>query len=267
MMTILDKPRCLIFLLITLQTAVLGCSTNKITNGPIEDHGCINDFVDTYTEAFEEFKEPHDRELLQLGLPTQNSVSIWYLLETEKSPTKAVKIILDGNEIITDRVSHRFNDTYKTGIIEIIGLNPGTAYHIKIINGSIASEATIIAYTKPIESGQQFSFLFGSCFQPYNYKKMIVRAKAHVDDALADYHVEAEGRFSEDIGTGLEEQITRKISVRVAQQNRLAELIENAMEDAPYEQMDISQLDTLSDVNHWRDILHSDDTDSAGADS
>ena len=54
MMTILDKPRCLIFLLITLQTAVLGCSTNKITNGPIEDHGCINDFVDTYTEAFEE---------------------------------------------------------------------------------------------------------------------------------------------------------------------------------------------------------------------
>ena len=54
MMTILDKPRCLIFLLITLQTAFLGCSTNKITNGPIEDHGCINDFVDTYTEAFEE---------------------------------------------------------------------------------------------------------------------------------------------------------------------------------------------------------------------
>jgi hypothetical protein len=98
-------------------------------------------------------------------------------------------------------------------------------------------------------------------------EKMTVRAKAHVDDALADYYVEAEGRFSEDIGTGLEKQITRRISVRVAQQKRLAELIEHAMEDAPYEQMDISQLDILSDVNHWRDILHSDDADSSGTDS
>tara|TARA_B110001469_G_C9603273_1_gene299786 strand:+ start:99 stop:1058 length:960 start_codon:yes stop_codon:yes gene_type:complete len=98
-------------------------------------------------------------------------------------------------------------------------------------------------------------------------EKMTVRAKAHIDEALTDYYVEAEGRFSEDIGTGLEEQITKRISVRVAQQQRLPELIENAMEDAPYEQMEISQLDTLSDVNHWRNILHRDDADTASTDS
>lgn len=94
-------------------------------------------------------------------------------------------------------------------------------------------------------------------------ERMTVRAKAHAEDTLADYYIEAEGRFSEDLGTGTEEQITRKISVRVAQQQRLPELLDNAMEGAPYEQMEIPAFDTIGDVDNWPELLRSDDDDAA----
>ncbi len=95
-------------------------------------------------------------------------------------------------------------------------------------------------------------------------KKMTVRAKTHVDEALADYYVEADGKFSEDIGTGTEKAITRRVAARFTQQKRLPELLTKIMDTAYYEKMDLSDLDTLGDVCVWRTLLDADDSDSAG---
>ncbi len=93
-------------------------------------------------------------------------------------------------------------------------------------------------------------------------EKMTARGKAHLDDVLSDFYVEADGKFSEDIGTGTEEQITRKIASRVSQQQQLPELLTHLISEAHYEQLEIPQLDSLGDVSHWHNVLSSDEDDT-----
>ena len=86
-------------------------------------------------------------------------------------------------------------------------------------------------------------------------EKLRIRAKSALDEDLSDYFVEADGKLSEDIGTGTENEITHTVATRFAQHPNLAEHLNNMMEDALYEDRDVPELTRLGDADHWRDHL------------
>ena len=87
--------------------------------------------------------------------------------------------------------------------------------------------------------------------------KMEVRGRELATDSLTDYFIEADGKFSEDLGTGTESQITQRIRSFVAANEAVDTIVEKLKEEAIYEENNIQSLYRLSDDSHWYDCLHS----------
>ena len=83
-------------------------------------------------------------------------------------------------------------------------------------------------------------------------EKMNIRAKAALDEELSDFFVEADGKLSEEIGTGTESQITHTVATRFAQNAGLSEHLNKMMEEAHYEKLEVPELTRLGDLAYWR---------------
>lgn len=93
---------------------------------------------------------------------------------------------------------------------------------------------------------------------PEGLDKMVVRARAMLDDELADYYVAAQGRFSEVIDSGTEQQIRQQIASKFAQSAKARTLLRQVRDSAHYETPaadEIEDLTRLGDVGHWRTVL------------
>ncbi|KFN38575.1 MAG: hypothetical protein JU82_11535 [Sulfuricurvum sp. MLSB] len=140
---------------------------------PVETDSTQADFFAPYKAAYEQAtKIPLTRELIQLGLPTENSITLWYALSecaTVYEPLQ-ISILHDNDEKPVDAnfIHHYTNKTHRTGRIEIGGLEPGKSYKLKVAGGGLVGR-TLSASTMPLGLTESFSFLFGSCFQPYTY--------------------------------------------------------------------------------------------------
>lgn len=86
-------------------------------------------------------------------------------------------------------------------------------------------------------------------------RNMTVKARRVAEDALIDYHVETEGRFSDEISNGDESHIAQSIRSKIAQNTELTQLLEKSKEDAVYENLDIQNLNNLSNVTFWSNFL------------
>lgn len=86
-------------------------------------------------------------------------------------------------------------------------------------------------------------------------ERMTIRAKAALDEDLSDFFVEADGKLSEEIGPGTENQITQSVSTRFSHHPKLAELLDAMMEGAVYEDRSVPELARLGDIAHWRSHL------------
>lgn len=94
-------------------------------------------------------------------------------------------------------------------------------------------------------------------------ERMTIRAKAVVDEALTDYFVETDGRLSDDIGTGTETELTRKLAETFAAHPSLHQHLQDLKDGQHYEEVDTPDLDRIGDIDHWRGHLR---TDGAEAD-
>ncbi len=82
-------------------------------------------------------------------------------------------------------------------------------------------------------------------------EKMQIRAKAVVDEALADFYVDADGKLSEEIGTGSEKFLTRQVSEKFHKHPTLIWEIDKILKREHYEELQIPDLDRIGDLAHW----------------
>lgn len=162
------------FGLMFLIALTTGCAT-KHPHPPIEETDITQEeFFAPYEAAYAAVAKEKslNRELIQLGLPAENSVSFWYALAEQSDPSATLRIAIveNGNEKPVDArsIKHFTNENYNTGRIEINGLEPGRSYEF-IVRGAGLAGKKLIASTRPSERTGSFSFLFSSCFQPYTY--------------------------------------------------------------------------------------------------
>lgn len=186
------RPLSFLAVLVSISLLLVGCKSRP--NQPVKVESCHECFFKPYENAFKKFYSSHERELIQLGFPTETSISIWYLLEECRKPVDAVRIRVDGNLIPSDRVIHHYNTDYCTGLIQITGLTPGEEYRVEIENEAMRGDLEVVAYTKPANRNESFSFLFGSCLQPYNYEKETPHIRGSTLSSLANLKNRSEMR-------------------------------------------------------------------------
>ncbi len=142
--------------------------------------GCTSpSFVDTdqttffkpYQEAFENVagKESPNQQMIHLGLPDTNKIVLWYILDSMSTPNDTLTVSVNNNICPPDHIVHYTNSIHKTGRIEINGLDPDTRYKISVSGAGLAER--ILQASTASKNGKAFSFLFGSCFQPYDYSE------------------------------------------------------------------------------------------------
>ena len=86
--------------------------------------------------------------------------------------------------------------------------------------------------------------------------KLKIRAQAAIDEHLTDYLIEANGRFSEDVGTGKEDEIIAKIHATFAGNAKLNRLVEELRKGIIYdENADIPKLARYRNDASWADLL------------
>ncbi len=125
--------------------------------------------ADQFREAFRLAPNPWsksapERALVQLGLPSPNSVTLWLAPERGKKLAPSVSVVDHPN------VSPRFLPAGGTGPmrVELAGLSPNTAYQIAVSPGGSAPSHMLRATTAPAATtATTFSFLASSCFAPY----------------------------------------------------------------------------------------------------
>jgi hypothetical protein len=161
---------------------LIACGTAVVTSGarsgPIEDKEVPpKDFFQPYRDALHQFEGNNDdinqTEMVHLGMPTKTSVIVWYALAESVAADRPLKVLTlneHGAEtaIPAERVNHLFDSTHRTGRIEITQLLPGSNYQLAIEGAGLHSRKLISAGTQPGEV-VPFSFLVGSCFQPWDY--------------------------------------------------------------------------------------------------
>jgi hypothetical protein len=112
-----------------------------------------------------------ENELVHLGLPTETSVIIWYALAegAERTDDFSLKAKHGGSEhyVPGRTVRHEFNQTHSVGRIQVSKLAPGSTYTFVLRGGGFRVPRKVEATTKPSRHAP-FSFLVGSCFQPWN---------------------------------------------------------------------------------------------------
>ncbi len=154
------------------------CSSAFAAYGPIEDPQITPQiFLEPYRKALKSIdgssSDIFQRELVQLCLPTPNSIKIWYALGKNADSQASLNITsIDENgtqtQLPQSKLQRVFNKTYHTGTIEVLGLSPGKRYTFQIEGGGLNISHRISAMTKPAGKSS-FSFIAGSCFLPWSY--------------------------------------------------------------------------------------------------
>jgi hypothetical protein len=154
-----------VYAVIALSLALAGCAS-KPTYQPT-DQGA---FFAPYRKAFFAAApdQSPDRQLIHLGLPGSDKVVIWYARAAGAASDELPTVALNSDVLARDRVRH-FTNTHGTGRIEVLGLQPATTYSIKLSGRGIAADTKAIDATTAPANKTTFSFLFGSCFEPYDY--------------------------------------------------------------------------------------------------
>jgi hypothetical protein len=135
------------------------------------------EFLSPYDKAWKSLESTNEtigkRELVHLGLPTDTSIVIWYALAEDAQRTDDFRLVAlksDGSEtdVPPETVRHEFNPTHAVGRIEVSQLTPGSKHQFVPRGGGFSGTKTVVAETKPSQPAA-FSFLVGSCFQPWNF--------------------------------------------------------------------------------------------------
>ncbi len=92
--------------------------------------------------------------------------------------------------------------------------------------------------------------------------KFTVRARATLDDDLADFYVCGDGRLSEDISPGSEEHIVAAVNKQFAHKQAV-DILTTILETNQYEDAAVQELDCLGKRDHWDSRL-SGNADSTG---
>ncbi|MBR6797271.1 MAG: hypothetical protein IKM45_01095 [Opitutales bacterium] len=86
--------------------------------------------------------------------------------------------------------------------------------------------------------------------------KLMVRARTSAEDALADYLIDRDCKFTEDIGTGKESEIISKIYDHFNGNAQLNDRVEEMREKAFYDgNADISSLSRFGNISAWGHLL------------
>lgn len=86
--------------------------------------------------------------------------------------------------------------------------------------------------------------------------KLMIRARASTEDALADYLIDRDGKFTEDIGTGEESEIISRIYDHFNGNAQLNDRVEKMREKVFYdEHADISDLSCFGAISAWDRLL------------
>ena len=84
----------------------------------------------------------------------------------------------------------------------------------------------------------------------------MVRARTSAEDALADYLIDRDCKFTEDIGTGKESEIISKIYDHFNGNAQLNDRVEEMREKAFYDgNADISSLSRFGNISAWGHLL------------
>ena len=90
-----------------------------------------------------------------------------------------------------------------------------------------------------------------------NVDKFTVRAKAALDDDLADFYVYGDGRLSDDISPGNETHIVSAVSRQFTNEQSVT-ILANIIQGNFYDDVSVPELDRLGERDHWLRSLRSD---------
>lgn len=85
--------------------------------------------------------------------------------------------------------------------------------------------------------------------------KFVVRGKAAADEQMADFFIEGDGRYSEEIETGSEPKIISSLSTKFAHSEKANNLLEQVIEENVYDENPVPDLDILDSSDDWGDVL------------
>ena len=159
---------------VSLFTSILfsGCCNLARYTGPIETPDTTSsEFFRPYKDALSEVGGDTDSPLIHLGFPTTDKIKIWYSLPQNSKKPENLRVRVNGSQISNTKINHFWNTQYKTGIIEVIGLSSDTSYQVSILSSNLRTTKSLTVKTLQSKStNKPVSFIFGSCFQPFNYK-------------------------------------------------------------------------------------------------
>jgi hypothetical protein len=166
-----------VFVIVIASSVSCSTFTSSKLSGPVEDRTISPEaFLQPYQEAWRRLESKttgiDEQEMIHLGLPTTNSVTIWYALAKGVPRINALDVLQlndgDHQEMVPKgTLLHVFNQTHQVGRIEISKLAAGSTYRFVLRGGGLRSPRHIVASTKPI-TNDAFSFVAGSCFQPWH---------------------------------------------------------------------------------------------------